>query len=529
MGYQKNFFIDESAKIRLSAPTLGATLRLDEIITDIKPIFTWVNSTGGCPLRKYILQVDTSPSFDTQNLIEQREIPEGIRVTTVRIDKPLQDNTLWFWRVKAVDSTGEESPWSFELGGITARIFVDTAMGKKNEYMRVAVKDIKVSSGFGKEFIMDYNNENATYWEGSVHETSHWIQFDLGKPTPISRFFQTSGSAYTKDNLPKSSAGWHDRSNLDGRLSHFIWQYSIDGLEWMDISETERTDSDSFREIIDLAEIVNAQYFRLYIKAWHGQSPKIYDIMIYTLGKPSIPDVPEGNYVLVIDNYSDFISEPGKIKTDFGKMVRGMGGQIAPPWDLSVVELPAREFYVEILKLIKHKPVAIFLTGSTNFYCHLPMFEFNGEYELTRTTDIPTWGACAGLQLMAMAYGNTCVTSAGRYYETDNVEDIIKRDIPPINIQKDDPIFAGMCTPFYGTELHSLIVRTVPEGWELLASSQDSCGLICNEMIKAIGRPVYGSQFHPEIPHPFNCSKNALMNFLTMAVEKAKKEGNWIY
>jgi hypothetical protein len=42
-------------------------------------------------------------------------------------------------------------------------------------------------------------------------------------------------------------------------------------------------------------------------------------------------------------------------------------------------------------------------------------------------------------------------------------------------------------------------------------------------MIKAIGRPVYGSQFHPEIAKPFSCSKAVLMNFLAMAVERSKR------
>jgi GMP synthase-like glutamine amidotransferase len=82
--------------------------------------------------------------------------------------------------------------------------------------------------------------------------------------------------------------------------------------------------------------------------------------------------------------------------------------------------------------------------------------------------------------------------------------------------------------PFYGTELHAWTVHVVEEGWEVLATSRDSKGFICNEMIKAIGRPVYGSQFHPEIAKPFSCSKGILMNFLAMAVERAKKQGAWI-
>ena len=157
----------------------------------------------------------------------------------------------------------------------------------------------------------------------------------------------------------------------------------------------------------------------------------------------------------------------------------------------------------------------------------IPLFEFSGEYELIRTTDIPTWGACAGIQHMAMAYCNTFVRNTGRSYRTYEVKDIIEQDIPLIYIHKYDPIFAGLNNPFYGPEFHSWMVHVVPEGWEVLATSRDREGFICNEMIKAIGRPVYGSQFHPEIAKPFSCAKGLLMNFLSMAVERAKKEGVW--
>jgi anthranilate/para-aminobenzoate synthase component II len=105
------------------------------------------------------------------------------------------------------------------------------------------------------------------------------------------------------------------------------------------------------------------------------------------------------------------------------------------------------------------------------------------------------------------------------------VRDILEHDIPPIDIQKSDRIFAGLNNPFYGPEFHSWMVDVVEDGWEVLATSRDSKGVICNEMMKAIGRPVYGSQFHPEIAKPFSCSKAILMNFLAMAIERAKRQG----
>ncbi len=517
-----------SAAPGLTAPTLEVAPRLDEIATSVRPVLAWDNSEGGIPPRSYVLQVDTSPTFGTANLTEVSGIPEGVYVTTARLQNPLKDNTQWSWRVKAVDSAGQESPWSTECGGVTARFFMDTSAERRFEYLRVPIRNVITSHGNGTQFILDYDDDNATYWEGSADQSRHWVLFDLGERRPVSRIFLVSGMAGWKARLPRS-VEWSSRSNLAGRLAGFVWQHSDDGKTWTDIPETERKNSDSFREIFQLNKTpITARYFRLYIKAWHGRSPRIYDVMMYLSGQPPVPQVPKGNYVLVIRNVLGFRPEPGTVKTDFGKMVRGLEGHIAPPWELKVLELPAHAFSPAILDQMNPKPVAIFLSGSGNRFCQLPNFEFSGEFELTRTTDIPTYGSCAGIQLMAMAYGHTFAVPTGRSYTTNNVKDIVERDIPPIDIRKNDPIFAGLDNPFYGPEFHSWTVHIVEEGWEVLATSQDSKGFICIEMIKAVGRPVYGSQFHPEIAKPFSCSKAILVNFLAMAVERAKKQGTWI-
>jgi len=516
-----------SAEPRSAAPTLEDSPRLDEIATSVRPVLAWDNSEGGAAPRSYVLQVDTSPSFNTANMIEMGGIPEGVYSTAARLQSSLKDNTQWFWRVKAVDSAGSESPWATECGGVIARFFVNTSMEKRLEYVRVPVLDVSTCGGCGTERILDYDDRNETYWEGAANQSSHWVRFDLGEPRPISRIFLASGMAGWKGSLPKS-VEWSNRSNLDGRLAAFVWQHSGDGKTWTDVPGTERKNSDSYREIFELDKPITARYFRLYIKAWHGRSPRIYDVMLYRRGQPPVPQVPKRNYVLVIANVLGFRPEPGTVKTDFGKMIRGLGGHVAPPWDLTVLELPAHAFSVEVLNQMNPKPIAIFLTGSPNRYCQVPLFEFSGEFELTRTTHIPTYGACAGEQLMAMAYDRTFVCPTGRSYVTNDVKDIVEHDIPPIHIQKDDPIFAGLNDPFYGPEYHTWTVQVVAKGWEVLATSRDSKGFICNEMIKAIGRPVYGCQFHAEFEKPFSCAKGILINFVAMAVERAKEQGAWI-
>lgn len=103
------------------------------------------------------------------------------------------------------------------------------------------------------------------------------------------------------------------------------------------------------------------------------------------------------------------------------------------------------------------------------------------------------------------------------------MESILKEDIPPIKIEKNDPIFDGMVNPFYGPKYHSWTISVIPEGFEVLATSKDTNGFICNELIKAKDRLVYGTQFHAEVAHPWNASKMILMNFLRMAMERKSK------
>ena len=516
-----------AADAALTVPTPEKSPRLDEVATSPKPVLAWVNSEGGVSPRHYVVQVDTSPSFKTPNLIEMSRIPEELYVSTVRLQTPLKDNMQWFWRVKAVDAAGNESSWSTECGGVMARFFLNTSMEKKLDHIRIAIRDVITSYGFGKEYITDYDDDNNTYWEGAPNQSSHWVQFDLGEPQPLSRIFLVSGTAGWKARLPKG-AEWSSSTNLNGRLDSFVWQYSPDGKNWTDMRDTERKKSDSFREIIDLGKPVTARYFRLDIKAWHGRSPRLYDVIFYKRGVPPVPQVPKGNYVLVVSNVLGFKPEPGTVKTDFGKMIRGLGGHVAPRWDLKVLELPVHMFSVEVLDQLNPKPVAIFLTGSPNWFAQVPHFEFAGQFELTRTTTIPTWASCASLQMIAMSYDTTFARHVGRFYVTHEVKDIVERDIPPIYIQKSDPIFAGLNNPFYGPKLHSWTVQIIPDDWEILASSRDSKGVIIMEMIRAKGRPVYGSQFHPEFAKPFSASKAIIMNFLAMAVETAKGQGTWI-
>ncbi|MCK4392541.1 hypothetical protein KAX17_06510, partial [Candidatus Bipolaricaulota bacterium] len=64
----------------------------------------------------------------------------------------------------------------------------------------------------------------------------------------------------------------------------------------------------------------------------------------------------------------------------------------------------------------------------------------------------------------------------------------------PVHVLRSDPLFDGLGEEPVFLAAHYWEVKEVPPGFELLASS-DACQI---QVIKQVGKFVYGTQFHPE-------------------------------
>lgn len=113
------FFVN-TANDAPSAPTIISPTN-DSEITTLYTDITVSNSTDPDydPLT-YIFEIDTVNTFDSPNLIQSGNVPEGMGTTTRYVDG-LQDNTYYYIRVKASDGLAE-SPWSEVTG-----FFVNTS------------------------------------------------------------------------------------------------------------------------------------------------------------------------------------------------------------------------------------------------------------------------------------------------------------------------------------------------------------------------------------------------------------------
>lgn len=469
-------------KLRISPPKLTNNPHKDVILTNSKPLLSFFNSKDGKGKIQYTIQIDKAPSFDSTNLIKYVNIPETSRVTSKRIEETdkLDDNTIYYWRVRATDATMQKSPWA------VSRFFLDTSSDDKSlNIVRTSIKSVRSSSGRNESNIIDIGDKaSETYWKGSVNRQKYWIEFDLGKPAKISRIWQL-----------------FEKSRLEGRLKDYEWQCSNNGTDWNIIGETITKNSDAFRRIIKIEKPVNARYFKLNIQKWHGEFPRIYEIILYSPSVPTLPEVPETDYILIVGNRHN------------GKTLGKLNGALKrTDFNIKTVIVPYYEVSLNMIRKIKNKPIGIILSGFGRWYEDLPMFEFNGEYEIIRESKIPILGICGGHQLIVMSTGYSYARDMGY------ISKVYKREhlgnAKPIHILKKDPIFTGISDSFYAFEYHGWEVVVLPDNIEKLAVSD------CIEAIKATDKVMYGVQFHPERDVSFNKSTEILANFLRIAFKK---------
>lgn len=472
----------------LPPPRLTNNPALDVIATNRRPLLSILNATGGRGNRTYTFQIDISPTFDSKSLIEYKNIPEEKKyVTSKRVEKKdaLKDNTRYYWRVRAGDAGGAQGPWA------QFRFYLDTHSDDAlMNLIRVPVQKVEVSSGQDPKNIVDLNDPGqATFWRSTPPgEPVPWVRFDLGRTRRISRIWMLSN--------PYGEDGW---------LKNFVWQMSNDGVSWREIPRAKVKNNDTYRNII-YCQPVAARYLRLLIGEWIGYAPQINVITFYSPGRPPVPEAPEQDYVLLVGNQQN-----GFTFTELARFIEGLG------LNLKTLTVPHYEVSLDMINRLKKKPLAIILSGSNAGYQNLPMFEFNGEYEIIRNCQIPILGICCGHQMTVMAYGYTFVRSMDWGAITSLRLEEYKKIIP-ITIKKKDPIFTGLPDPFIAAEVHSWAVAVLPKDYEVLASSRYI------QTLRSNAKFLYGEQFHVEIKVPYNQSAPYLINFLKLAMKKAAQK-----
>jgi GMP synthase (glutamine-hydrolysing) len=125
----------------------------------------------------------------------------------------------------------------------------------------------------------------------------------------------------------------------------------------------------------------------------------------------------------------------------------------------------------------------------------------NGEY--LDKAEFPILGICAGMQFLSEHFGGTL--GPGNVPEFGKVE---------LKVIFHEDLFRGLPSEFNVWASHNDEVKTVPEGFEVTASSP-SCPV---EAVRSLKKPIYGVQFHPEVENTEN-GPRIFQNFLDIVSE----------
>jgi GMP synthase [glutamine-hydrolyzing] subunit A len=112
--------------------------------------------------------------------------------------------------------------------------------------------------------------------------------------------------------------------------------------------------------------------------------------------------------------------------------------------------------------------------------------EFCKEMDLIRNPPCPVFGICAGIQLIAAAFGSPCVDMSHPEGE---------HGYQSLDIICDSVLTKGMDQRAQFFLYHVERVCFLPKGFRLLASSRD-CRI---QMMEHTTLPIFGTQFHPEL------------------------------
>lgn len=464
----------------LTSPKLDTNPNFDVIVTRVRPLLSFRNASGGQGKRTYEIQVARDKDF-TAGLATYTvpENPEGVSTVRIPADKALADKARWYWRVRAVDETGTRGPWA------ASRFSVDVASDKAFMNLTRAVPvSVKVSTGSDPNNLIDYTDQGlATQWRASPPgEDTAWVELDLGSQRVVSRIWMQA-----------------DASDKDGWPVAFRWLASSDGVTWKEAAKV--ADGDTYRFILDVDRVA-ARFWRLEISAWIGYSPALSELLLFSPGMPEVPSPPDSPYVLVIGNQHN-----GFTFTQLAERVHEMVPELA------TLTVPYFEASMAMYQALPRKPVAILLSGNNADYNDLPMFEYNGEFEIIRAAPVPILGICAGHQMLSFASGYTRVRSMG-WSDISAMES--PRKFAAIRTLLDDPLFADLPRPFTAPEVHGWAVYDLPEGFEVVAES----GYI--QAVRSRDGRLHGTQFHPEIKVPYNQAESVLRRFLLDALERSK-------
>ena len=163
---------------------------------------------------------------------------------------------------------------------------------------------------------------------------------------------------------------------------------------------------------------------------------------------------------------------------------------------------------------------ALFISGCSTDWWEYDWSLFEPLQEVVRQGEMPLIGFCGGHQFIAMTLGGEAgpigkmapgQADANAGYNAGMIKEW---GFTPVRIVKPDPLLEGLPSPFIVAEYHYWEVKRLPEGFQLLATTDVSP----LQMYRHVEKPWCGTQFHPECyddehPHGAQILRNFCRTF----------------
>lgn len=153
-------------------------------------------------------------------------------------------------------------------------------------------------------------------------------------------------------------------------------------------------------------------------------------------------------------------------------------------------------------RVMQYSPTCVLISGLTPAWTRYDLKTMEPVFGFLKETSLPVLGICGGHQVIGRAFGVPVAPMDGRELGYTRVE-----------LLQEDPLLEGLESPIIIFNMHHEEVKGLPEGFDLLGSSE-----ICPiQIFRHREKEIYGVQFHPELSGRKPDGKKLLLNFLRRA------------
>ena len=345
--------------------------------------------------------------------------------------------------------------------------------------------------------------EPSQMWSGSEDAKTWWWQCRWEQPRLVGAILQIVGD---------------DPLVLRNAPRRFVWQFSLDGREWVDLNETsiEVEGQNVPQGCIDSSTRRRMQYLRIRIDAAQGDFPAIRHVEVYEDTKAHV-DFPDWIITVATIDRPEWEKNNSEGK-QFVSLARS-----CPGWENVPAQFIWLDHFDEKFVSTEPRPLCAFLSGNFSDFCQKDREVWRGADEIVKAGHLPIWAACGGAQGLAILadtglekpwdcphcrdplnpkspiYGHIGHRSETLRKCGDYGDCLFERGKSRVLMIADDPAFEGLhAHEFEIMESHCGQIEYAPKGWVHIVTKGPG-GKTNFQCLRVNDRYIYAAQFHIEM------------------------------